>query len=324
MTTVTEIEPVTVVDLATPPLWHARRVTAGAAANATEALAALRDFGLMPDQLAGESAHLLELDDFDKARALLEETNNEEESMATAIDIAPDIDTSPAAIRTWAKGERLRVASMGKVPQAIENAYLAAHGVPIAEQARIARPTAPGLDDLPIAVGEAPVTPEPGAASIEPDGVTPGPDPVTVEELREQLDRLGAGYTDAVTKLNAAHAQVERLQGQSAQDLAKWNMQVTAQADELERLRHALAESREANNREVVVELPTVVATLPGLLPEEIVDLNDAWHQLFGKATDLGTPAGYTLAEITAPALVREAADRIHDLIRLLDGDVTR
>ncbi|HEY9251710.1 MAG TPA: hypothetical protein VIP06_03545, partial [Nocardioides sp.] len=78
-------------------------------------------------------------------------------------------------------------------------------------------------------------------------------------------------------------------------------------------------------DRELVVPLPpTVVSTLPGPLPEEIVDLLDAWHVLFAKAADVGTGAGYTLAELATPALVREASDRIHDLIRLLDGDTTR
>jgi hypothetical protein len=63
----------------------------------------------------------------------------------------------------------------------------------------------------------------------------------------------------------------------------------------------------------------TLVLSEP--LPEDIRDLLDAWNRLFGKASDLNSRVAHTLAEVAAPALVNEATDQIHDLIRLLDGD---
>lgn len=410
VTTVTPAEPPTVTDPATAPLWHARRVTAGRAGDVTVVAELLALCGLLPAQLAGESAHLLGITDFDKARALLDETN-EEDSMATALDIAPDIDTSPATIRTWAKEQRLRVSAMGKIPQAIENAYLAAHGIPLAEQAKIARPTAPGLDDLPVTVDEdavtvtppavtpepEPVTVEPVTVTPEPDAVTAEPDPVTVEtgpigtaivagwdgrhrvmrvdhSVRGEvgwiavsawpLARFGILFEDdeisdfvpddmtslvaeveqrtvefgAKVKLAQEQARtIERLEsggrelGRQIERYLTWVLDATGMhhlIDETgdgdwELVWERLAEMGREAARPAAAP-PTVVSTLPGPLPDEIVELLRAWHALFEKADTVDTSAGHTLAEIAAPALVSETADQIHDLIRLLDGDVSR
>jgi hypothetical protein len=368
-------EPVTVTDPATPPLWHARRVTAGAAQDASEAAEALRVFGLMPDQLAGESAELLQIVDFDAAREVI--NSKHEEEPVTVTEAVPDVDTSPAAVRAWAKQERLRVASLGKIPQAIMNAYLAAHGVPLAEQARIARPTSAPLPagqakPKPAAPKPAPskalrppttaqaldTLPEPAVTVPAPD-VTPEPAPVTppatgvtVEDLREQLDRLGAAFSAKQAEVARLIEERDRLQrggaelGRQIERYLTWVLDATAMHDlideegdgdwqlvwerlaelrpELEQVRAELAQQREENAGHLrkIARLERAI-DLP-LLPEPIADLLNAWHRLFEKASRVETEAGHTIAELALPALVTETADHVHDLIRLLDGDVTR
>lgn len=301
---VTGPEPVTVTDLATPPLWHARRVTAGAASGVTEALVALRAFGLMPDQLAGESAHLLDLVDFDAARTINEQ-KDEEPHMATDLDTAPQLDMSPGAVRAWARTHDLDVSPKGMVPRSITEAYVAAGGAP----------------------GTAVVTASPSPKPAPPTSSTPDErveaTVLEVEQARtiERLQHEVASFRDQ----NAAHDA----------DRAAWSTKVSEMRDRLataegqrnqnrveaNTLAVELAESRQtsAQNREAMV-----VATLPGPLPEEISDLLDAWHALFAKASEVDTAAGHTLAEVALPALVRETSDQAHDLIRLLDGDVSR
>jgi len=318
VTAVTDAEPATVTDLATPPLWHARRVTAGHAADVTVAAELLQVIGLLPAQLAGETEHLLEIVDFDEARARTT-YDPQEESPVTVTE--PDIDMSPATIRDWAKKERLRVGTMGMVPRAITNAYLAAHGIPLAEQAKIARPTAPDLDLLPVTV-------EPDPVTVAPPTVTPQPDPVTVDDLRVQIDRLGTAYSNAIEKLDEERAEVGRLRADldESRRTSEGNRQAAEKyRDEVERLEETPCPGTHCGQEAVCAAdaPPKVVSTLPGPLPEEILDLLDAWHQLFAKADEVGSQAGHTLAELATPALVREASDRIHDLIRLLDGDTT-
>lgn len=106
------------------------------------------------------------------------------------------------------------------------------------------------------------------------------------------------------------------------------------QAREIERLTAELAQLRgRLADAEVRADLPcpgthcgqeaTCPAAAAPALPEPLQDLLDAWHALFAKATDVDTPAAHTLAEVTLPALVRDTSDRTHDLVRLLDGDIT-
>lgn len=277
-------------DLATPPLWHARRVTAGLAADAAEARMALQIFGLMPDQLAGESHDLVvTIPDFDEAIALLEQRDQEEPEMATALDTAPELDMSPATIRTWAKEQRLRVANLGMIPQAITNAYLAAHGIPLSEQAKIASPTSAAL----------PEPTEPARVASTSDALDALP-----ELTDDVIDRaIADGIADA-DKAPAAGGVVEPV--------------LVAEPDPVEMFvpldvdHHALIRDHLAAGGTLV---------LPDPLPEDIQDLVDAWHQLFDQATTRGTRVAHTLAEVAMPALVNEATDQIHDLIRLLDGD---
>ncbi|WP_419704965.1 hypothetical protein [Promicromonospora sp. NFX87] len=305
MTTVT-----TVTDLATPPLWHARRVTAGAASGVTEALEALRAFGLMPDQLAGESAHLLDLNDFDKARALLEE-NEEEESMATDLDTAPSLDMNPSVIRAWAKTRGLRVASMGMVPRGVVDAYIAADGVPGTAPVR----TEPTDDEIAAEIDAAFAGPD-----ADQDDGAPVEESATVTEvdLRRQLDRLGVAYSALQAELAEAQHDAETVRAV----LLTTEEQRNQARVEANRVAVELAEALEGLGEQA--RQAAVVSTLPGPLPEEILELLAAWHALFAKATEVDTAAGHTLAEVALPALVLEAADQAHDLVRLLDGDVSR
>lgn len=295
---VTTAEATTVTDLATPPLRHARLVTAGAAANATAALAALRAFGLMPDQLAGESAHLLAMTDFDAARAVVDQNHQEEEPVATALDTAPQLDMSPAVLRAWAATRDLDVSPKGPVPRSIVDAYVAANGTPGTLAA------------------EPKTTPVPAPAP------KPGPSPapkapaVTIASLRAELERLETALT------KAGHARAA----------AQHNL--TEARAETERLRHDNDQLREnLRAAEHRLELPcpsthcgeeAVCPAAPAAaLPEPLADLVDAFHKLFARASELDTDAAHMLAEQLAPGLVRETADGLHHLIRLLDGDIT-
>lgn len=198
------------------------------------------------------------------------------------------LDLLPATIRLWARTNDLDVAPKGKIPESVVDAYRKAHGhapaprpKPTPPTKAIATPAAPSLADT---------------------------------ARRDEVVRLGRelrAASDALTEAKADAEGVRAVLLTTEEQRDQYRVEANGLAVELADARQASARSRQA----------AVVSTLAGPLPEELVDLNDAWHQLFAKASDVGTPAGHTLAELAAPALVREASDRIHDLIRLLDGD---
>lgn len=208
------------------------------------------------------------------------------------------LDLLPATIRLWARANDLDVAPKGKIPDSVVDAYRKAHG------------HAPAPRPKPTSPVQAIATPG-----------TPRPADTARHDARKE------------------HAEVERLQAEVTSHRVQNEAHEAARAawsKERSELRDRLAAAEERADlpcpgthcgQEAVCPAdtpPTVVSTLSGPLPDELVDLNDAWHQLFAKASDVATPAGHTLAELAAPALVREASDRIHDLIRLLDGDTAR
>ncbi|GAA4707305.1 Lsr2 protein [Promicromonospora umidemergens] len=127
-----------------------------------------------------------------------------------------------------------------------------------------------------------------------------------VARLRRELRTAGEALTEAQHDAETVRAVLLTTEEQRAQARVEAN----GLAVELARLQELVP--------------PTVVSTLSGPLPDEIVELLDAWHALFAKATEVDTAAGHTLAEVALPALVREVADQAHDLVRLLDGDTTR
>lgn len=206
----------------------------------------------------------------------------------TTTAVGEVLDLRPATIRLWARSNDLDVSPKGKIPDTITAAYFKAHG---------------------------------HAATPRPKPAPPAPRPaVSLEERDTRVERLRAEVA-SFRDQNAAHES----------DRAEWSAKVSEMRDRQAAVEEQRDQARvEANGLAVelarLAELvpPTVVATLPGPLPDEILELLAAWHALFAKATEVDTAAGHTLAEVALPALVREVADQAHDLVRLLDGDTSR
>jgi hypothetical protein len=198
------------------------------------------------------------------------------------------LDLLPATIRLWARSNDLDVAPSGRIPETIVDAYRKAHG-----HAPTPRPK-PAPPARTIATPKAP----------QPAGTA------EVAQLRRELRTTSEALTESQHDAETVRAVL--LTAEEQRDQARV---------EANKLAVELAETRQVGDRN---HQAVVVATLPGPLPGEILELLAAWHALFAKATEVDTAAGHTLAEVALPALVSETADQIHDLVRLLDGDTTR